>query len=72
MGLEVFFLSAGGYLQQKQQCCISALTLFADGEDRKFTVSFSLSNTALVKLTSSDVAQQYKTLHSVTDIKVDG
>ena len=66
------FLSAGGYLQQlkKTKCCISALALFADGEDGKFTVSSKLS-TALVELTSSDVAQPYKTLQSVTDIKVD-
>ena len=65
-------MSAGGYLQQlkKTKCCISALALFADGEDGKFTVSSKLS-TALVELTSSDVAQPYKTLQSVTDIKVD-
>ena len=59
--------------KENQQCCIPALALFADGEDGKFTVSSSLSklSTALVELTSSDVAQPYKTLQSVTDIKVD-
>ena len=59
--------------KENQQCCISALALFADGEDGKFTVSSSLSklSTALVELTSSDVAQPYKTLQSITDIKVD-
>ena len=75
MGLEVFFVCRwiSTNTKENQQCCISALALFADGEDGKFTVSSSLSklSTALVELTSSDVAQPYKTLQSITDIKVD-
>ena len=75
MGLEVFFVCRwiSTNTKENQQCCISALALFADGEDGKFTVSSSLSklSTALVGLTSSDLAQPYKTLQSITDIKVD-
>ena len=75
VGLEVFFVCRwiATTTKENQQCCLSALALFADGEDGKFTVSSSLSklSTALVELTSSDVAQPYKTLQSVTDIKVE-
>ena len=45
MGLEVFFVCRwiSTNTKENQQCCISALALFADGEDGKFTVSSSLS-----------------------------
>ena len=64
----VFCLQVDIYnIKENQQCCISALAQFVDGEDRKFTacVSLSILSTALVELTSSDVAQPYKMLQSV-------
>lgn len=53
-----------------QQCCLSALPRFSDGEDGKFTVSYSLSPLSTA-LPSSDMAQPYTLLQSVTDIKVE-
>ena len=50
--------------KENQQCCISALALFADGEDGKFTVSSSLSklSTALVELTWLNHTKRYSLL----------